>query len=313
MIALEVNAGGVKMKNPVATASGTCGYGELFTASYEPSQLGAVVVKGISLEPRAGNPSPRIAETPCGMLNAIGLENVGLVAFLQDKLPWLRSRKVTVVVNILGNSVAEYCRLSAALSDAEGVAGLELNISCPNVKAGGIAFGSKPRPAANLVARARKATPLPLWVKLSPNVGDIAEMARAVADAGADAVSLVNTFRAMAIDAEKRRPILAAVTGGLSGPAIKPIALRMVYEAAQAVNIPVVGMGGIMGPADAIEFLLAGATAVQIGAANLIDPATPLRVIAGLEQYLKDHGHKSVRELIGALEVSGRAQMGKQA
>lgn len=304
MIALEVNAGGVKMKNPVATASGTCGYGELFTASYDPARLGAVVVKGLSLLPRAGNPSPRMAETPAGMLNAIGLENVGLKVFVAEKLPWLCSRKVTVIVNVLGETVQDYCRLAHELTGAEGVHGLELNISCPNVKAGGIAFGVNGRAAAELVSQARKATPLPLWVKLSPNVSDICEIARAVEDAGADAVSLINTLRGMAIDVKKRKPVLASVFGGLSGPALKPIALRMVYEVAQAVKIPVIGLGGIASAEDAIEFILAGATAIQIGTANFLDPGTPIKVIQGIEKYLKENGMKSVAELVGGLEVN---------
>ncbi|HUT54352.1 MAG TPA: dihydroorotate dehydrogenase [bacterium] len=303
MNALEVDAGGVRMKNPVALASGTCGYGEVYADSYDPSLLGAVVVKGISLEARPGNPAPRMAETPSGMLNAIGLENVGLTAFLAEKLPWLVERKVTVVVNVFGETMDEYERLCAELSDVKGVAGLELNISCPNVKAGGMAFGASAQAAAELTARARKATRLPLWVKLTPNVGDVAEVARAVEGAGADAVSLINTVKGMAIDVERRRPVLASVTGGLSGPAIRPIALRMVYETARAVKVPVVGLGGIMNSDDAIAFLLAGATAVQIGTANFVDPGIPPRVISGIEQYLKRHGLKSVQELIGGLKA----------
>jgi dihydroorotate dehydrogenase (NAD+) catalytic subunit len=302
MTALSVNAGGVKMKNPVALASGTCGYGEVYADCCDPALLGAVVVKGISLDPRAGNPSPRMAETPSGMLNAIGLENVGLKAFVEEKLPWLVERKVTVVVNTFGETVGEYVTLARELSEADGVAGLELNISCPNVKKGGIAFGSDPETAAELVGEARKATGLPLWVKLSPNVGDIARMARAVESAGADAVSLINTFKGMAIDIEQRRPVLAAGTGGLSGPAIKPIALRMVYEAARAVKIPVVGIGGIMGPEDAVEFMLAGAAAIQVGTANFIDPSIPIKIIKGIEDYLEANDMKSIEELTGALE-----------
>jgi dihydroorotate dehydrogenase (NAD+) catalytic subunit len=302
MTALSVNAGGVKMKNPVALASGTCGYGEVYADCCDPALLGAVVVKGISLDPRAGNPSPRMAETPSGMLNAIGLENVGLKAFVEEKLPWLVERKVTVVVNTFGETVGEYVTLARELSEADGVAGLELNISCTNVKKGGIAFGSDPETAAELVGEARKATGLPLWVKLSPNVGDIARMARAVESAGADAVSLINTFKGMAIDIEQRRPVLAAGTGGLSGPAIKPIALRMVYEAARAVKIPVVGIGGIMGPEDAVEFMLAGAAAIQVGTANFIDPSIPIKIIKGIEDYLEANDMKSIEELTGALE-----------
>lgn len=303
MNALSVNVGGVRMKNPVALASGTCGYGEVYADSYNPALLGAVVVKGLSLKPRLGNPSPRMAETPSGMLNAIGLENVGLANFLSEKLPWLVERKVTVVVNVFGETVPEYARLCEELSEVRGIAGLELNISCPNVQAGGMAFGSSARAAAELTAAARKVTKLPLWVKLSPNVGDIAEVARAVEAAGADAVSLINTLKGMAIDVEARRPVLATVTGGLSGPAIRPVALRMVYETARAVKIPVVGMGGIMSADDAIAFLLAGASAVQIGTANFIDPGIPLRVLAGIEQYLKAHEMKSLKELIGGLRA----------
>jgi len=307
MARLEVNVGGVVMKNPVATASGTCGYGEAYADAYPPARLGAIVTKGISLEPRLGNPSPRMAETPCGMLNAIGLENVGLAAFLAEKLPWLREAGATVVVNVFGETVDEYCRVAEALSAAPGVAGLELNISCPNVKAGGILFGSRPGPAAELTAAVRRVTRLPLWVKLSPNVGDIGEMARAVEGAGADAVSLVNTFRAMAIDVEGLRPRLATGIGGLSGPAIRPIAVRMVYEAARAVKIPVVGMGGIVNLEDAIEFLLAGARAVQVGTGNFIDPLLPMRIIDGLPGYLDRHGFEAVTELAGALGNSGQS------
>jgi dihydroorotate dehydrogenase (NAD+) catalytic subunit len=301
MPSLEINVGGVVMKNPVATASGTAGYGDVFTKSYDPARLGALVTKGISLGPRRGNPTPRRAEPPAGMINAIGLENVGLAAFLRDKLPPLRSANVTTVVNILGDTSADYSRLAEELS-VPGVHGLELNISCPNVKAGGIMFGASPAAAAELVADVRRHTRLPLWVKLSPNVTDIAEMARAVESAGADAVSLVNTFRAMAIDVHRRRPVLASVTGGLSGPAIKPIALRMVFEAAQAVKIPVVGIGGIASPEDALEFILAGASAIQVGTANFIDPQTPLKIIAGIAKYLTDHS-LPLPSLIGSLRL----------
>lgn len=302
MTVLEVDAGGVIMKNPVAAASGTCGYGEIFADSYEPARLGAIVVKGISVEPRAGNPPPRMAETPAGMINAIGLENVGIEAFLNEKLPWLRERGATVVANILGDGADEYIRLADELSDAEGVHGIELNISCPNVKAGGIMFGSDPRAAADLVKEVRKAARLPLWVKLSPNVGDIAAMALSVEDAGADAISLVNTVKAMAIDIERRRPVLGAVMGGLSGPAIRPIAVRMVYEAAEATTIPLIGIGGITSAEDAIEFMLAGASAVQVGTASFIDPAAPLKVLAGIEEYMKRHGFERAGDITGALK-----------
>lgn len=303
MTNLEVNAGGVKMKNPVAAASGTCGYGEIYAESYDPALLGAVVTKGISLKPRAGNPPPRMAETPCGMLNSIGLENVGIEVFLTEKLPWLSERKVTVVVNVFGEELREYAEIAERLSAAEGVRGLELNISCPNVKAGGIMFGSDPKTAAALVREVRARTRLPLWVKLSPNVGDIAELARAVEDAGADALSLINTVRGMAIDVERKKPVLAAGMGGLSGPAIRPLAVRMVFEAARAVKIPVVGMGGIMNARDALEFILAGACAVQVGTASFVDPSAPIKIVRGIESWLSEHGLDSVAELIGALDI----------
>lgn len=297
---LEVNAGGVIMKNPVAAASGTCGYGDIFTDSYHPSELGAIVVKGLSLEPRSGNPAPRMAESPCGMINSIGLENIGLNAFLENKLPWLQEERATVVVNIFGESPDEYASLAAELDKASGVAGLELNISCPNVKAGGIMFGSDPSTASDLVALVKSRTALPLWVKLSP-ASDVPAMARAVEEAGASALSLINTLPAMAIGVESRKPALAAGKGGLSGPAIKPVALRMVYEAARAVSIPVIGIGGITSATDAIEFLLAGAAAVEVGTAGLVDPSTPLRIVSGIRDYMERHGFNTVDELSGAL------------
>jgi len=305
MPVLEVNAGGVMMKNPVATASGTCGYGDIYTTSYNPESLGAVVVKGISLQPRQGNRSPRMAETPCGMLNAIGLENVGLSAFIEDKLPPLREKGATVVVNLFGEKIEDYVTLAEELSKQDGIHGLELNISCPNVKAGGIAFGSDPKTAAELTKSVMGATKLPVWVKLSPNVGDIAGMAVAVEEAGADAISLINTLKGMAIDAESRRPVLANVVGGLSGPAIKPVALRMVHEVWKAVKVPVIGMGGIMDATDAVEFMLAGATAVQVGTASFVDPGTPVKIVRGIESYLREHGMDSVSDLTGALEFPG--------
>ncbi len=298
---LEVNAGGVIMKNPVAAASGTCGYGDVYTQSYDASELGAIVVKGLSLEPRKGNPAPRMAESPCGMINSIGLENIGLQAFLDDKLPRLREKNATVVANIFGESPEEYAELAAELDRAPGVAGLELNISCPNVKAGGIMFGSDPRTAADLVALVRSKTRLPLWVKLSP-AADVPAMARAAQEAGASAISLINTIPAMAIDVESRMPVLAAGTGGLSGPAIKPVALRMVYEAARAVDVPVIGIGGIADERDAVEFLLAGAKAVQVGTASFVDPSAPLRIVEGIRDYMDCHGFDTVGELSGALE-----------
>ncbi len=303
MISLEVNAGGVNMKNPVALASGTCGYGEVYADALDPALPGAVVVKGISLEPRAGNPPPRMAETPCGMINSIGLENVGAEAFVREKLPWLADRGVTVVVNVFGESAEEYVAVCERVSEAKGVHGIELNVSCPNVKAGGMTFGSRPEIAADLVAKARGATGLPLWVKLSPDAGDIAAVAKAVEQAGADAISMINTIRAMAIDVETRKPVLNTVTGGLSGPAIKPIALRMVYEVAKEVSVPVVGIGGITEAEDAIEFMLAGATAVQVGTASMVDPTTPSRIISGIRSYLEENQIGSAAELTGAVRA----------
>ena len=299
---LEVNIGGVAMKNPVATASGTCGYGDAYTDFYHPNLLGALVTKGISLEPRLGNSTPRIAETPAGMLNAIGLENVGLKVFLNEKLPPLRDSDVTVIVNIFGNTEDEYVHLAETISAAVGVHGLEANISCPNVKAGGIEFGTDPQVAGKLVAKIKAVAGRPLWVKLSPNVTDIAAIAQAVEQAGADAISAINTLKGMAIDLDKREPILANVTGGLSGPAIKPIALRMVHEIARAVKIPVVGIGGIVTARDALEFLTSGASAVQIGTASFLDPRAPIQIINGIKSYLREHNIQNVQEIIGTLK-----------
>jgi len=299
---LKVNIGGVVMKNPVAAASGTCGYGEVFAEFYDPKELGALVTKGVSLKPRLGNPLPRMAETPAGMLNAIGLENVGLKVFLAEKLPPLRDQGVTVVVNFFGDTEDEYVRLAEALSEAKGVAGLEANISCPNVKAGGLEFGTDPEVAGKLVAKIKAKCGKPLWVKLSPNVTDIAAIARAVEQAGADAIAAINTLKGMAIDLEERRPILANVTGGLSGPAIKPVALRMVHEIAKAVKIPVVGIGGITNARDALEFLVAGASAIQVGTASFVDPRAPIQIINGIKTYMREHGIESVQEIIGTLK-----------
>ena len=299
---LEVNAGGVAMKNPVATASGTAGYGDAYTEFYHPAELGALVTKGISLEPRLGNPTPRMAETAAGMLNAIGLENVGLKVFLNEKLPPLRNSGVTVVVNFFGNTEDEYARLAETLSSALGVAGLEANISCPNIKAGGIEFGTDPQVAGKLVTRIKAVCAKPLWVKLSPNVTDIVAVAKAVEQAGADAISAINTLKGMAIDLDERQPILANVTGGLSGPAIKPIALRMVYEIARAVKIPVVGIGGITSARDALEFIVAGASVVQIGTASFVDPRAPIQIIAGIKSWMREHHVESIQEIIGTLK-----------
>jgi dihydroorotate dehydrogenase (NAD+) catalytic subunit len=291
------------MKNPVATASGTAGYGEIFSELFDPFELGAVVTKGISLKPMDGNPSPRIAETPCGMLNAIGLENIGLEAFLSEKLPFLREKGATVVVNFFGETEDEYVLLAERLSEAEGIHGLEMNISCPNVKQGGIEFGTDPGTVENLVAKVKKVCRIPLWVKLSPNVSDICEMARAAESGGADAITLINTIKGMAVDLDGRKPLLANVTGGLSGPAIKPVALRMVYEAQGAVKIPIIGAGGIMSAGDALEFIIAGASAVQIGTAALIEPMAHLEAVRGIREYLEMNGIGEIRDIIGCMEV----------
>ena len=300
---LRVDLGPLSLANPVMTASGTFGYGAEFSALVDLRRLGAIVVKGISLAPRPGNPPPRIVETACGMLNAIGLENVGLKRFVSDKMPWLRTLRSPVIVNILGDSVEEYAELAGALSAVPGISGLEVNISCPNVKKGGVAFGTVPDMAAAVTRAVRAASDLPLIVKLSPNVTDIVAMARAVADNGADAISLINTLIGMAIDVRTRRPRLANVIGGLSGPAVKPVALRMVWQVASAVRIPVIGIGGIGTAEDAIEFLLAGASAVQVGTANFYNPASSMEILSGLEAWLREQGETSVRAIIGTLRL----------
>jgi len=288
------------MANPVWTASGTFGYGQEFAPFVNLYKLGAIVVKGISLEPRPGNPPPRIYETASGMLNAIGLENVGVERFITEKLPYLVNSNCRVVVNVLGSSVEEYCRLVERLDGVKGVGAIELNISCPNVKEGGVAFGTSSDMAHEVVAAARASTTLPLVVKLSPNVSDIVEMALAVEEAGADAISLINTLMGMAIDINKRRPVLANVVGGLSGPAIKPVALRMVWQVSQAVGVPVVGIGGITTWEDAVEFIQAGASGVQVGTANFFNPKASEEVLRGIEEYMLREGFASLRELIGA-------------
>ena len=294
---LKVKLGPLHLKNPVLLASGTCGYGKELQDLVDLKRLGAIVVKGISLEPRMGNPPPRIHETPCGLLNAIGLENVGFEAFKNEKLPWLREHKLRTIVNILGNSVAEYQKMAEGLSGLEGVDAIEVNISCPNVKEGGVAFGTDPR-AANEVTRAvKRACDLPVIVKLSPNVTDICEIARAVEDAGADCVSLINTILGMAIDIERRRPVLGNVFGGLSGPAIRPIAVRMVWQVARTVKIPVIGIGGISNFRDALEFLMAGASAVQVGTATLVDPGASEKILTGIVDFMVRNNYSSIGEL----------------
>ncbi len=298
---LRVRIGKLHLANPVMTASGTFGYGAEFAGLLDLSRLGAIIVKGISLAPRAGNPPPRVVETACGMLNAIGLENVGLERFLSEKMPYLRQCGTRVVVNILGDSVEEYAELAARLGGVEGIDALEVNISCPNVSKGGVAFGAVPDMAAAVVSAVKKQASQTVIVKLSPNVTDIASMARAVEDAGADAVSLINTLIGMAIDIHARRPKLANRTGGLSGPAVKPVALRMVWQVAQAVRIPVIGIGGIASAEDALEFILAGASAVQVGTANFYNPRAAEEIIDGISAYLRHYQEPSVTAIIGAL------------
>lgn len=300
---LRVNIGPLMLRNPVMTASGTFGYGEEYASLVDLNRLGAVIVKGISLEPRSGNPPPRIIETACGMLNAIGLENVGVERFISEKLPFLRQLEPPVIVNILGDSIEEYSRLAGRLNDVAGVAALEVNISCPNVKKGGVAFGTVPEMAAAVTRSVRRATGLPVIIKLSPNVTDIALIARAVEDAGADAISLINTLLGMAIDIRTRKPRLANLFGGLSGPAIKPVALRMVWQAARAVSVPVLGIGGITTTEDALEFIMAGATAVQVGTANFYRPKATVEIIAGLDSYLRQQGLSSIGQVIGSLRA----------
>lgn len=300
---LRVNIGSLELQNPVMTASGTFGYAREFEHLVNLHRLGGIIVKGISLEPRPGNPPQRIAETPCGMLNAIGLQNVGVDRFITEKIPYLKGIGVPVVVNILGDSVNEYQLITERLVGVEGIAALEVNISCPNVKKGGVAFGSQPKLAAAVTEAVKKAADVPVMVKLSPNVTDIAEMAKAVEDGGADSISLINTLIGMAIDLEKKKPVLANVIGGLSGPAIKPVALRMVYQTAAAVKIPVIGIGGIETAEDALEFMLAGASAVQVGTANFVNPKVSEELVDGISDYVKMQKLQSVRELIGALEL----------
>jgi dihydroorotate dehydrogenase (NAD+) catalytic subunit len=300
---LSVNIAGISLRNPVMTASGTFGYGEEFSEYVDLKKIGAIVTKGLSIKPRAGNPMPRIVETPGGMLNAIGLQNVGIEKFIEEKIPFLRKVSTPIIVNFFGNTVEEYAALAERLDVIPEVAGIEVNISCPNVKHGGIVFGTDPKSARVVVSAVRSATSKPLIVKLSPNVTDIVTMASACAEAGADALSLINTITGMAIDLKSRRPALANVTGGLSGPAIKPIALRMVWQVSKAVKLPIIGIGGITTATDALEFLLAGATAVQVGTANFMSPAASQQIAVDMEKYLRENGISDVKELIGALRV----------
>ena len=300
---MAVNVAGIALRNPVMTASGTFGYGKEFADYVDLLKIGAFITKGLSLKPRSGNPTPRVVETPGGMLNAIGLQNVGIEAFITHKVPFLRSIATPAIANFFGDTVDEYAEMARRLDDIPEVAGLEMNISCPNVKQGGIVFGTDPACAAGVVRACRAATKKPLIVKLSPNVTDIVAMAKACVDAGADSLSLINTLVGMAIDLNKRRPVLANITGGFSGPAIKPIALRMVWQVARAVKVPIIGIGGIMNATDALEFILAGASAVQVGTASFINPGAAQTIADDMEAWLVANGVADVKSLIGALEV----------
>lgn len=305
-VAMEVNLGrGLTLKNPILTASGTFGYGLEFEPFLDLARLGGIVVKGISPLPRAGNPPPRLVETPAGMLNAIGLQNVGVQRFIDEKLPSLRERDTAVVVNVYGTSVDDYVAVAKALEPEEGVAALELNLSCPNVKEGGYTIGKSPRMIEEVTRAVRRATERPLWVKLTPNVSDIVEVARAAVEGGADALSLINTFVGMVIDVEKRRPVLSNVTGGLSGPAIRPLAVAMVHQVHQALpQVPLIGIGGIVSARDAVEFLLAGARAVQIGTANFNDPGIAGQVVDDLALWCHRHEVADVNELVGGMRMN---------
>jgi dihydroorotate dehydrogenase (NAD+) catalytic subunit len=294
------NKKGLLLANPVMTASGTFGWGTEYSHLFDIQRLGAIVCKGTTLKPREGNPQPRLAETPSGVLNSIGLQNIGVKALIKEKAPIWATWRVPVIVNIVGETVSEYARLAQELDGVAGVSALEVNIGCPNIKAGGAEFGSSPRSAAAVTAKVKAATSLPVLVKLTPNTADIAEVARAVSGAGADAISLINTLKGMVIDTARRRPLLGNVFGGLSGPAIKPVALYMVYTVAGVVDVPVIGVGGITTSGDALEFIMAGASAIQVGTANFTNPRAPLDVFEGIEQFMAKEGIKNLAELIGA-------------
>ncbi|NTV82756.1 MAG: dihydroorotate dehydrogenase [Bacteroidales bacterium] len=304
MVNLEVKIHNLTWKNPVSTASGTFGYGEEFTEFMDVNRLGAIFTKGITLENREGNPYPRMAETASGMLNSVGLQNKGIDHYINTIYPGIRHYDTHIIPNVNGSTIEDYITVASKINAVEGIHAIELNISCPNVKAGGMAFGINPKTASEATKAVRDVYNGTLIVKLSPNVTSIADMAKIVVDAGADAISLVNTFLGIAINAETRKPILGTITGGLSGPAIKPIALRMVWDVYKAVKVPIIGMGGIMNATDAIEFLLAGSSAIQIGTANYIDPAISIKVVEGIEEYMVRQGIKSVTELTGAMKIS---------
>lgn len=302
-INMSVKIGRLKLKNPIMTASGTFGYGEEYADYVDLNKLGAVVVKGLSLKPRAGNPPPRIMETPGGMLNAVGLQNIGVEAFISEKLPFLRKFDTKVIANIYGESYDEYKKVAQKLTAAKGVHAVEVNISCPNVQKGGLSFGADAKTAAAVTRKVKEATDLPVIVKLTPNVTDITAIAVAVEKAGADALSLINTITAMSVDIFTRKPHLKNITGGLSGPAIKPVALRMVWQVLQKVSIPVIGIGGIMNAEDALAFLMLGAKAVQIGTANFINPQATMEVIGGIKRYMEMTGIKNISKIIGTFKA----------
>jgi len=300
---MAVEIAGIKLRNPVMPASGTFGYGEEYAPFLDLEKIGAIVTKGLSLKPKAGNPTPRIAETISGMLNAIGLQNVGIEAFIQHKMPFLRTLNTPVIANFFGNTLEEYGEVAKRLNDIPEIAAGELNISCPNVKQGGIVFGTDPKAASDVVALVRKYLQKPLIVKLTPNVTDITVVARAVEEAGADAISCINTITGMSVDIHTRKPRIANRTGGLSGPAIRPIAVRMVHQVVQTVSVPVIGIGGISRPMDALEFLIVGAKAVQVGTANFVDPSVIQTIIDGIEEFCIDEGIEDIHELIGSLKL----------
>ena len=303
MVDLSVKLGKTQLKNPVMTASGTFGYGLEYEDFFDLSRIGGIVVKGTTLRERQGNAYPRMAETPSGMLNAVGLQNKGVEYFIQNIYPKIKDINTGIFVNVSGSTIEDYIVTAHLINELENIPGIELNISCPNVKEGGMAFGTSCASAAQVVKEVRRVYKKELMVKLSPNVTDITEIAKAVEDEGADSISLINTLLGMAVNAEKRKPVLSTITGGLSGPAVKPIALRMVWQVAKVVKVPIVGMGGIMNATDAIEFILAGATAIQIGTGNFVDPTIPVQVVEGIEDYLIRHKYNSVNDIIGALEI----------
>ena len=303
MAEIAVDIAGIKMKNPVMAASGTFGSGKDYEDFMNLGDIGAIIAKSITLKPREGNPPPRICETPSGMLNTIGLQNAGIDVFLKDDLPYLAKFKVPVIVNIAGESINEYSQLAKRLNDVPGISGIEVNISCPNVKLGGMQFGVDPKLTSEVISAVRKATKLPVIAKLSPNVTDIKVIAKSAESAGADAISAINTVLGMAIDINSRRPKLSMAVGGLSGPAIKPIAVRMVHEIYKTVKIPVIGIGGIMNADDAIEFFLAGASAIQIGTGNFVNPRAAVEVVEGIKKYLSANKIESIKDIIGKVKT----------